>query len=167
MTFYCRYSISCPRQVMHKFGRCMKVWNEYEHICEKVQPTILKVIRLIFFQKSNFLCNNFLLPVLPLLLTVAWATGMSLNTTDIFWDNYSNSYSIFIIVVPMIMALSANLVILILIMRVVVIKLRIQRSLSTQQLQVDIEFFTFINNFKYLLMTTTRFVVCVNLVSLG
>ena len=116
---------------------------------------------------SNFLCNNFLLPVLPLLLTVAWATGMSLNTTDIFWDNYSNSYSIYIIVVPMIMALSANLVILILIMRVVVIKLRIQRSLSTQQLQVDIEFFTFIYNFKYLLMTTTRFVVCVNLVSLG
>ena len=46
--------------------------------------------------------------MLPLLLTVAWVTGMSLSTTDIFWDNYSNSGTIYIIVLPMILALTVG-----------------------------------------------------------
>ena len=46
--------------------------------------------------------------MLPLLLTVAWGTGMSLYTTDIFWDNYSNSGTIYIIVLPMILALTVG-----------------------------------------------------------
>ena len=42
------------------------------------------------------------------MLTVAWVTGMSLYTTDVFWDNYSNSGTIYIIVVPMILALTVG-----------------------------------------------------------
>jgi len=78
--------------------------------------------------------------VLPMFLTFCWVTGMVMvdgTAKEECWDNYSNSPTIYIIVVPMTLTLLANLLILISIMRVVVTKLHIQTGpLSLQQVQV-------------------------------